>query len=105
MNKQRAQDEYERREPRPHAGHAGDDHPAGEPGRPGGHGGDLRHDRLDTIEWADDRTRALDPHHGGIDEDPIEDLLDGDETDASYRAEATRVTPTLDPESEDDSER
>jgi hypothetical protein len=81
------------------------DHPAGEPARPGEHQGDVRHDRLDTIEWADDRTRALDPHHGGLDEEPIEDLLEGGETDASYREEAKRVTPTVDPASVRDDER
>jgi hypothetical protein len=95
MSRQRSPDEPER----PIARGAGSDHPADEPARAGEHGGDVRHDRLDTVEWADDRTRALDPH-AGMDEAPIEDLMDGGETNASYRAEARRATPTLDPESE-----
>lgn len=102
MSKRR-HDEARPEAPPPRTGQAGADHPADEPPPPGGHG-DLRHDRLDTIEWADDRTRALDPHHG-LDEEPIEDLLDGGESDAAYREEARQVTPTIDPESERDDER
>ncbi|MGN2247645.1 hypothetical protein ACFWZ3_13240 [Frateuria sp. GZRR35] len=105
MSRQRSPDESERRDARPHDDGAGADHPAGEPARPAGTGGDVRRDRLDTIEWADDRTRALDPHHGGLDEAPMEDLLDGGETDAAYRKEARQVTPTIDPASERDDER
>ena len=102
MSRQRSHDEPERRGPRPRSdAAAGPDHPSDEPARPGERGGDVRHDRLDTIEWADDRTRALDAHHG-LDEEPIEDLLEGGETDASYRAEARQATPTLDPEGEDE---
>lgn len=101
MSTQRSHDEPERRDTQP----PGADHPADEPARAGERGGDLRHDRLDTIEWADDRTRALDPHHGGLDEDPIDDLLEGGETNASYRAEAKQATPTLDPENEGEDER
>ncbi|MGN2254608.1 hypothetical protein ACFWZ4_14610 [Frateuria sp. GZRe12] len=96
MNRQRNPDESGRREARPGAGA---DHPADEPARAGENGGDVRRDRLDTIEWADDRTRALD-RHAGMEETPIEDLMDGGETDADYRAEARKATPTLDPESE-----
>lgn len=96
MSRQRNPDEPERRTARPGAGA---DHPADEPARAGEHGGDVRRDRLDTIEWADDRTRALD-RHAGMEETPIEDLIDGGETDAAYRAEARQATPTLDPESE-----
>ncbi|HET6807327.1 MAG TPA: hypothetical protein VFH59_17975 [Frateuria sp.] len=81
---------------------AGADHPADDPARPGEHGGDVRRERLDTIEWADDRTRSLDPQRGGLDEDPIDDLLEGGETDAAYRAEARRATPTPGPGSSDD---
>jgi hypothetical protein len=101
MSRQQSHDETGRRNTRP----SDADHPAGEPARAGEHGGDVRRSRLDTIEWADDRTRALDRHHGGLDEDPIDDLLDGGETDASYRAEARQATPTLDPESEDEDGR
>ena len=95
MSRQRNPDEPERRITRPGTGA---DHPPDEPARAGEHGGDLRRDRLDTIEWADDRTRALD-RPAGMAEAPIEDLMDGGETDAAYRAEARQATPTLDPES------
>jgi hypothetical protein len=64
----------------------------------GGHGTDARRERLDTIERADDRTAALDPNRGGVDQDPIDDLLEGRQADADYREEANRVTPTLGPE-------
>lgn len=64
----------------------------------GGHGGDARRDRLDTLEWADDRTAALDPNRGGVGQDPVDDLLEGRQTDADYHEEANRVTPTLGPE-------
>lgn len=104
MSKQHRQDEARQDAAPPQTGPSGADHPADEPRPAGGHG-DPRHDRLDTIEWADERTRALDPHHGGLDEEPIEDLLEGGETDASYRAEARHVTPTIDPASERDDER
>lgn len=67
--------------------------------------GKIRRDRLDTIERADDRTEAFDPHRGGLDEDPIEDLLDGEESDAAYREEARHVTPTLGPTDDGGSER
>jgi hypothetical protein len=63
-----------------------------------GHGGDPRRDRLDTLEWADDRTADFDPDRGGVDQDPIDDLLEGRQADADYRDEARRVTPTLGPE-------
>jgi hypothetical protein len=59
---------------------------------------DIRRERLDTIERADDRTAALDPNRGGVDQDPIDDLLEGRQADADYREEANRVTPTLGPE-------
>lgn len=101
MSRQRSHDESGRRQIQPRVD-AGADHPADEPARPGEHGGDVRRERLDTIEWADDRTRSLDPHQGGMDEEPIEDLLDGGETDAAYRSDARHATPTLDPESEGD---
>jgi hypothetical protein len=104
MNK-RKQDQFERRDPRSRIGDAGTDGPAGEPVRPGGRTGNVRRDRLDTIEWADDRTAALDPHRGGLNGDPMEELLEGRESDADYRKEARRVTPTPGPASEDERER
>ncbi|UGB38736.1 hypothetical protein [Frateuria soli] len=109
MSKQRRHDEVRQDETRQDAspsrtGRVAADHPADEPLPPGGHG-DPRRDRLETIEWADDRTRALDPRHGGLDEEPIEDLLEGGETDASYGKEARQVTPTIDPRNERDDER
>jgi hypothetical protein len=72
------------------------------PQRPDERGGDARRNRLDTIEWADDRTQALDPHRGGLDEDPIGELLDGGESNAHYREDARHVTPTLGPEDDRD---
>lgn len=104
MSRQRSHDESGRPRVPPRVD-AGADHPADEPARPGEHGGDVRRERLDTIEWADDRTRSLDPHQGGMDEDPIEDLIEGSETDASYRSDATHATPTLDPDGAGEGER
>jgi hypothetical protein len=60
----------------------------------------LLHDRLEAIERADDRTAAFDPHRAGLGEDAMEDLLDGEESNAAYREEAKRVTPTLGPSEE-----
>ena len=71
---------------------------ADSPHKDGGHLNDIRRERLDTIERADDRTAALDPNRGGVDQDPIDDLLEGRQADADYREEANRVTPTLGPE-------
>jgi hypothetical protein len=96
MNKHE-QDPPGRRPARPRVGAAGTDGPVGGAAR-SRERGDVGQDRLDAIEWADDRTRALDPRRGGVDRDPVEDLLDGTESNADYRREAARVTPTLDPE-------
>lgn len=87
----------ERRNPRSRTGDAGGT-PAEATPRPGGD--DPRRERLDTIEWADDRTAALDPNRGELDEDPVDDLLEGRESDADYRAEAKRVIPTIGPDAE-----
>ncbi|MEI7036569.1 hypothetical protein [Fulvimonas yonginensis] len=100
MSGQRKQDQFERRDPHSRLGDAGAEGPGGQPVRPGEDGGNLRRERLDTIEWADDRTAALDPNRGDVDEDPMDDLMDGRHSDAEYRSEANRVIPTLGPEDE-----
>jgi hypothetical protein len=88
MNRQRNQHDTGRRGA--DAGHATDvPHARGHGARPG---------RLDTLEWADDRTAALDPHRGSVDRDPMDDLLEGRRADADYREDANRVTPTLGPD-------
>lgn len=104
MSTQRKQDDDERRQAQSRLGDAGTEGAAGRPPRPGEHGGDIKRERLDTIEWADDRTQALDPQ-GGFGDDPIDDLLDGAESDATYREEARRVTPTLGPASDSELDR
>jgi hypothetical protein len=74
------------------------------PGRthPDGRGGNPRRDRLDLLERADDRTRAFDPHHGGLDDDAIDELLDAGQSNAAYRREASWETPTLGPDIDGD---
>lgn len=91
MTRQPNQGESERRSAE--ANRAGD-----APRERSGHAGELRRNRLDTLEWADDRTAALDPNRGGVEQDPIDDLLEGRQPDTDYREEANRVTPTLGPE-------
>lgn len=56
-----------------------------------------KRDRLGTIEAADNRTARLDPHRGSATTDPIEDMLDSGESNADYKKDANRVTPTLGP--------
>lgn len=97
MNGQGRSDELERRDPRSRVGDAGG---TAAEAAPRGHGGDARRERLDTIEWADDRTAALDPNRSELDEDPVDDLLEGRPSDADYRGEANRVIPTVGPDAE-----
>lgn len=73
------------------------DQRAKQEGRRGPVGQEGRRDRLDTIEVADDHTEHLNPHRGGVATDPIEDMLDEGESNAAYKDEADRVTPTLGP--------
>jgi hypothetical protein len=61
-----------------------------------------RHDRLDTIEEADNRTERLDPERGSGTTDPVQDMLDTGESNADYRDEADRATPILGPSDQAD---
>lgn len=61
---------------------------------------DGKPDRFDMIEAADDMTERLNPHRSGAASDPMEDLLDGNESNADYKDEANQVTPTLGPSDE-----
>lgn len=85
-------------------GDAGTEAGRGEPPAADAAPGDAHRQRLDTIEWADDRTQALDPHTG-LDETPIDDLLGGGESQATYREQARHVTPTLGPASDSELDR
>jgi hypothetical protein len=56
-----------------------------------------KHDGLDTIEKADNRTERLNPHRGSATTDPVQDMLDTGESNAHYKDDANRVTPTVGP--------
>jgi hypothetical protein len=60
----------------------------------------LRRNRLDTIELADDHTEQMNPHRGSSDDalDSVGEMLEGRESNAHYRREARRVTPTIGPD-------
>jgi hypothetical protein len=60
------------------------------------------HDRLDTIEQADNRTERLDPGRASASTDPVEDMLESGESNADYKDEAHRVAPTLGPSDQTD---
>ncbi|HEV2621331.1 MAG TPA: hypothetical protein VGU65_04475 [Frateuria sp.] len=98
MNRQPKQAGHGLRGKPSRAGAAEPTRAADAPHQDGGHLNDIRRERLDTLEWADDRTAALDPNRGGVEQDPIDDLLGGRQANADYREEANRVTPTLGPE-------
>jgi hypothetical protein len=72
-------------------------HPHTTPDRSDDTRGKDRRDRLDSIEEADNRTERLDPERASATTDPIEDMLDADESNADYKDEAHRVSPTLGP--------
>ena len=102
MTTQRKQDDGERRQTRSRPGEVGTD---GDVPIHGADGGDTKHERrLDVIEWADDRTQALDPRRG-LDDDPIDDLLGGRGSKSAYRREARQIIPTLGPASESELDR
>ena len=62
----------------------------------------MKRDRLDTIELADDLTEQWNPQRGGADDDTdsVGEMLEGRESNAEYRHEADRVTPTIGPDEE-----
>ncbi|MCX7513104.1 hypothetical protein [Frateuria sp. STR12] len=72
-------------------------HPQAKPGPRDATGSQGRHDRLDAIEQADNRTEHLNPGRGSVSTDPVEDMLEAAESNADYKDEANRVTPVQGP--------
>jgi len=64
----------------------------------------MKRERLDTIEMADDLSEEMNPHRGGSEEDTdsVGEMLEGHESNAHYRREARRVTPTIGPDEDRD---
>lgn len=63
----------------------------------------MKRKRLDTIELADDLTEPMNPQHAADDvDDGVGEMLEGRESNAHYRHEANRVTPTLGPDEDRD---